>query len=81
MARQLLVERGDAIADIDHPEDQARLADRRPRLIEDPRRNQLFVVRDDTPGVDDPKTLPQPLRLTIDPVARDSRQIADDRTA
>jgi hypothetical protein len=77
--RQLFIERRDSIPHIDDKQEQAGLIDRRAGLLEDVHGDNRLVIGHDTARVDQPESAPLPFGLTVDAVARDPGQVADDR--
>src|SRR5258708_9752530 len=68
-------------ASIDHHDDRSGFVECDPSLAKNFRRNKVPVVWNDSSGIDHAEIVPQPMRLAVKAVARDSGLVADNRAA
>jgi hypothetical protein len=78
--RQLLVERRDAFARIDNPNQRDCFVDRDASLLENVCGDHRFVVRHNPARIDEREPLPVPIAFAIHSIARDAWLVADNRT-
>jgi hypothetical protein len=78
---QFQVGAGQFAASIHNQNNGGGLIQRNPRLPVNLRWNQIFVVRKNAASVDDAQIPPAPFRVSIKPVARDARFVADNRAS
>ncbi len=78
--RQLQIRRCQLRPPIDHHDNRIRLLKRHLRLPEDLTGNQRLIIRHHAARIHNPHIPPAPLHLPVDPVPRNSRFIAHNRT-
>src|SRR5581483_2609946 len=66
---------------INHEYDRVSLCECNLRLADNCRRNKVWVVRNDAPGVDNSKIVTTPVSFAVKTIASDTRLIADDRSS
>jgi hypothetical protein len=71
------VGRGKFAASIHNHDDGSRFFEGHPRLPEDFRRDKIFLIRNNSAGIDNPHLSSAPFGLSIEAIARNSRFIAD----
>ncbi len=76
-SRQLAIRTSDLSASIDHHYDGRRFFERNLGLTKNLGRHEIFVVGNDAARIDHPKLVPEPFHLPIEPVASDTRLVAD----
>src|ERR1700692_805414 len=76
--RQLSIGRRNLGASIDYHNNGRRFFERHPRLPKNLRRDEIFVVRNDSALIDPAKFMPQPLHFPVESVTRDAGIIAND---
>ncbi len=77
-ANQFKIGRGDFRAAVDHHHNGGGFFERDPRLTENFRRNEVFVFRNNSARIDNADAASTPLRVAVEPVARDAGFVAHD---
>ena len=77
--RQLFIERCHTLSRINHPDQCLRIINREACLLENICRNDCIVVGHDAASIDNRKALARPFDFAVDPIAGNSRLVADNR--